>query len=318
VSCSPPRIPLFGALLIPPQDSATVPHPFPRLFRDMGGRMSHCRWAGSTGRCLILVVAPGIRDAVVRRDFDVQSKRTGRLRRGGRAVDGSGLENRHTRKGIGGSNPSLSAITLIINGLLVSLLCPVISFVEIANFSVLTPEEKKMANLTAKLYIRFKAGLCKAPKKPADLPEGSTYCLYWYEDGNKRKAANVGRFADAACGARNNKVAELGNAAIETAKTQPPPPESESKPEPESKPEVNAPVSVRRLWTTSRLLKAASAGMDTVRPPGRCKTTGDGWHTCWSPTAMSTTCCKPPTSSSAPLTSHRVSCSGNGSHLRDQ
>ena len=26
-------------------------------------------------------------------------------------VDGSGLENRHTRKGIGGSNPSFSAIT---------------------------------------------------------------------------------------------------------------------------------------------------------------------------------------------------------------
>ena len=32
-----------------------------------------------------------------------------RRRRGGRVVDGSGLENRHTRKGIGGSNPSLSA-----------------------------------------------------------------------------------------------------------------------------------------------------------------------------------------------------------------
>src|SRR5262252_2701521 len=31
--------------------------------------------------------------------------------RGGRVVDGTGLENRHTRKGIGGSNPSLSAIT---------------------------------------------------------------------------------------------------------------------------------------------------------------------------------------------------------------
>ncbi len=30
-------------------------------------------------------------------------------------VDGSGLENRHTRKGIGGSNPSLSAITLVIS-----------------------------------------------------------------------------------------------------------------------------------------------------------------------------------------------------------
>ena len=28
-------------------------------------------------------------------------------------VDGTGLENRHTRKGIGGSNPSLSAITLL-------------------------------------------------------------------------------------------------------------------------------------------------------------------------------------------------------------
>ena len=51
-------------------------------------------------------------------------------------------------------------------------------FVEIANFSVLTLEEKKMANTTATLYIRSKAGLSKAPKKPADLPEGSTYYLY--------------------------------------------------------------------------------------------------------------------------------------------
>ncbi len=41
--------------------------------------------------------------------FAVQSKSARRLRRGGRAVDGSGLENRHARKGIGGSNPSLSA-----------------------------------------------------------------------------------------------------------------------------------------------------------------------------------------------------------------
>ena len=29
-------------------------------------------------------------------------------------VDGTGLENRHTRKGIGGSNPSLSASPLAI------------------------------------------------------------------------------------------------------------------------------------------------------------------------------------------------------------
>ena len=28
-------------------------------------------------------------------------------------VDGTGLENRHTRKGIGGSNPSLSAIPFL-------------------------------------------------------------------------------------------------------------------------------------------------------------------------------------------------------------
>jgi hypothetical protein len=36
------------------------------------------------------------------------------MRRVGRVVDGTGLENRHTRKGIGGSNPSLSATTLVI------------------------------------------------------------------------------------------------------------------------------------------------------------------------------------------------------------
>jgi len=34
---------------------------------------------------------------------------------------------------------------------------PVTTFVEIANFSVFPPEEAKMANRTAKLYIRLKA-----------------------------------------------------------------------------------------------------------------------------------------------------------------
>ena len=34
----------------------------------------------------------------------------GRLRRGGRAADRTGLENRSARKGTGGSNPPLSAI----------------------------------------------------------------------------------------------------------------------------------------------------------------------------------------------------------------
>ena len=38
-------------------------------------------------------------------------------------VDGSGLENRHTRKGIGGSNPSLSASIFIIRQLRVGDTC---------------------------------------------------------------------------------------------------------------------------------------------------------------------------------------------------
>jgi hypothetical protein len=38
------------------------------------------------------------------------SKNVVELRRGGRVVDGSGLENRHRGNPIGGSNPSLSAI----------------------------------------------------------------------------------------------------------------------------------------------------------------------------------------------------------------
>jgi hypothetical protein len=55
----------------------------------------------------------------------------------------------------------------------------------------LTREEKKVANTTATLYIRSKAGISKAPKKPADLPEGSTWYLYRFEDGSKWKAASA-------------------------------------------------------------------------------------------------------------------------------
>ena len=43
--------------------------------------------------------------------------RVSHVRRGGRVVDGSGLENRRTRKGTGGSNPSLSAMPFVINQL---------------------------------------------------------------------------------------------------------------------------------------------------------------------------------------------------------
>ena len=44
-------------------------------------------------------------------------------------VDGTGLENRHTRKGIGGSNPSLSAIAIIVLYLQLNVLrfCSVLS-----------------------------------------------------------------------------------------------------------------------------------------------------------------------------------------------
>ncbi len=39
-------------------------------------------------------------------------------RRGGRVVDGSGLENQHVRKGIVGSNPTLSVLTPVTGGFL--------------------------------------------------------------------------------------------------------------------------------------------------------------------------------------------------------
>jgi hypothetical protein len=38
-----------------------------------------------------------------------------RMRRGGRVVECTALEMRHTRKGIGGSNPSLSASYLLVH-----------------------------------------------------------------------------------------------------------------------------------------------------------------------------------------------------------
>jgi hypothetical protein len=54
-----------------------------------------------------------------------------------------------------------------------------------------------MANKTCKLYIRSKVGYRKPPKKLADLPEGESFVLFWYERKTKRAKA-VGRFADKA------------------------------------------------------------------------------------------------------------------------
>lgn len=42
----------------------------------------------------------------------VEASMSSALRTGGRVVEGAGLENRYTCKGIVGSNPTLSAITL--------------------------------------------------------------------------------------------------------------------------------------------------------------------------------------------------------------
>ena len=70
-----------------------------------------------------------------------------------------------------------------------------------------------MANTTCKLYIRNKVGYRKPPKKLADLPEGETFVLFWYE-GKAKKAKAVGRFADEAQTALINKEAALRRASV--------------------------------------------------------------------------------------------------------
>jgi len=75
-------------------------------------------------------------------------------------------------------------------------------------------------NRTATLYIRSKVGYRKTPKRLADLPEGETYVLFWYED-NKRKSLKVDRFADAAQMAVIKKESELRTAAVTGTKVEP-------------------------------------------------------------------------------------------------
>jgi integrase len=70
-----------------------------------------------------------------------------------------------------------------------------------------------MANKAGKLYIRNKVGYRKPPKKLADLPEGETFVLFWYE-GKAKKAKAVGRFADRAQTALINKEAALRRATV--------------------------------------------------------------------------------------------------------
>ena len=55
-----------------------------------------------------------------------------------------------------------------------------------------------MANRTAKVYVRNAKGKYSKPTaKLNDLPEGSSYVLFWYE-GKSRKSERIGRFADEA------------------------------------------------------------------------------------------------------------------------
>ena len=65
-----------------------------------------------------------------------------------------------------------------------------------------------MANRTAKLYIRSKAGYRKPPKRLTDLPDGENFQLFWYE-GTKKKSRAVSRFADEAQVALITKESEL-------------------------------------------------------------------------------------------------------------
>jgi integrase len=77
-----------------------------------------------------------------------------------------------------------------------------------------------MANKAGKLYIRNKVGYRKPPKRLADLPEGETFVLFWYE-GKAKKAKAVGRFADKAQTALINKEAALRRAAVKGAEPAP-------------------------------------------------------------------------------------------------
>lgn len=83
-----------------------------------------------------------------------------------------------------------------------------------------------MANKAGKLYIRNKVGYRKPPKRLADLPEGETFVLFWYE-GKAKKAKAVGRFADKAQTALINKEAALRKAAVTGAAPAPTAVESE-------------------------------------------------------------------------------------------
>ncbi len=84
-----------------------------------------------------------------------------------------------------------------------------------------------MANKAGKLYIRNKVGYRKPPKKLADLLEGETFMLFWYE-GNAKKAKAVGRFAEKAQTALINKEAALRRAIVTGAEPAPTPVEPEN------------------------------------------------------------------------------------------
>src|ERR1017187_8810481 len=84
-----------------------------------------------------------------------------------------------------------------------------------------------MANLSASLYIRSKAGSRKPSKKLTNLSAGENYQLMWYE-GKAKKSRNVGIFADVAQVAKINQEAELRRAAVAGSVPAPAPIEEKS------------------------------------------------------------------------------------------
>ena len=76
-------------------------------------------------------------------------------------------------------------------------------------------------NCTVALYIRTKGGYSKAPKRPTDLPEGTGKFYLSWSEGTKKRLQAVGRWADAARVAKNNKEAELKNTAVTGVRVEP-------------------------------------------------------------------------------------------------
>ena len=131
-------------------------------------------------------------------------------------VDGSGLENRHTRKGIRGSNPFLSAITFVIYHLQVGDTYTDTSFSEGAPMAnrevnltkrVQTPRGWRYCRVLLSANGRLKPDVVIVEGKEERHTEGAYY-LEWRE-GSRRVRLSVGKDPADAGARRLRKEAEL-------------------------------------------------------------------------------------------------------------